>query len=166
MARATSKSTVSKPRRTTTSRTAAKTVTSKTTTRKASAAKITAPKTVAKTPAVRRSAVKAPAAPAPVVVSETTPVSDQLELRKVELIEMVVERSGVKKRDAKPAIEAALDILDEALADGRELNLKPLGKIKVNRVKQLSNAQVIICKIRRGPGLNKDAKEPLAEPAE
>ena len=166
MARATSKSTVSKPRRTTTSKTAAKPATSKSATGQNAAPKTATPKTVTKTPAVRRSAVKAPSTPAPVVVSETTPVSDQLELRKAELIEMVVERSGVKKRDAKPAIEAALDILGEALADGRELNLKPLGKLKVNRVKQLSNAQVIICKIRRGLGLDKDAKDPLAEAAE
>ncbi|MYM55761.1 HU family DNA-binding protein [Thalassovita mangrovi] len=145
MARATTKSTAAKPR--------ARTTTPKTTT--------------AKTPAVRRASAN-PAAEAPkhVVISETTPVSDELELRKAELIEMVVERSDVKKRYAKPVVEAALEILAEALADGRELNLKPLGKVKVNRLKQLSNARILTCRVRQTPMGENDANDPLAEAAE
>ena len=44
-------------------------------------------------------------------------------MRKKELIDLVVERSGLKKKDAKPIIEATLAILGGALADTRELDL-------------------------------------------
>ncbi|WP_323783292.1 HU family DNA-binding protein [Thalassovita sp.] len=126
----------------------------------------TAPKTTAKAPVRRTTAVEAAPAPDPVIVDETVPVSDELELRKAELIEMVVERSGVKKRFAKPAIEAALSILGEALADGREMNLHSLGKVKINRMKHLSNARVINCKVRQVLRTKNEENDPLAEAAE
>ncbi|WP_321832131.1 HU family DNA-binding protein [Thalassovita sp.] len=131
------------------------------TTRK-SAAKSTLPKTR------KSSSAATPAADAPeaVVVQESVPVSDLGELKKVELIEMIVERTGVKKRDAKPTIEAALQILGEALAEGRELNLQPLGKIRVNRMKKLSSARVMTCKVRQTIKEETTDPEPLAEAAE
>lgn len=118
------------------------------------AAKSTLPKTR------KSSAAATPAADAPeaVVVQESVPVSDLGELKKVELIEMIVERTGVKKRDAKPTIEAALQILGEALAEGRELNLQPLGKIRVNRMKKLSSARVMTCKVRQT--IKEESSEP------
>ncbi|MDO6800260.1 HU family DNA-binding protein [Shimia thalassica] len=85
----------------------------------------------------------------PVVVTETAPVLSAPELKKVELIDAVVERSGVKKKFAKPAIEAALAILGESLAEGRDLNLRPLGKVKVQRTKEVANAIVMTTRIRR-----------------
>jgi DNA-binding protein HU-alpha len=126
------------------------------------AAKSTLPKTR------KSSAAATPAADAPeaVVVQESVPVSDLGELKKVELIEMIVERTGVKKRDAKPTIEAALQILGEALAEGRELNLQPLGKIRVNRMKKLSSARVMTCKVRQTIKEETTDPEPLAEAAE
>lgn len=126
------------------------------------AAKSTLPKTR------KSSAAATPAADAPeaVVVQESVPVSDLGELKKVELIEMIVERTGVKKRDAKPTIEAALQILGEALAEGRELNLQPLGKIRVNRMKKLSSARVMTCKVRQTIKEETADPEPLAEAAE
>ena len=57
------------------------------------------------------------------------------QLKKKEFFERVVDRSGVRKGEAKTAIEAALAVLGEALANGEELNLPPLGKIKVARQK-------------------------------
>ena len=77
--------------------------------------------------------------------------SDQptVELKKNELIDLVVERSGIKKRDAKPAIEAALAILGQALADGRPLNLRPLGKVKVSNMKHKENALVLNLRLRQ-----------------
>ena len=70
-------------------------------------------------------------------------------MRKKELIDLVVERSGLKKKDAKPIIEATLAILGEALADTRELNLQPLGKIKVRREKLMLNGRLLVTKIRQ-----------------
>lgn len=70
-------------------------------------------------------------------------------LRKKELIDRVVARSGVKKKDAKPTIEAMLAILGEALDKGEELNLHPMGKMKVTRVIEKPNAKVMVTKVRR-----------------
>ncbi|WP_227269664.1 HU family DNA-binding protein [Roseobacter weihaiensis] len=70
-------------------------------------------------------------------------------LRKRELIESVVRRSGSKKRDAKPVVEAVLAELGEALADGRDLILPPLGRCIINREKIMPDGRVIILKVRQ-----------------
>ncbi|MBR9765434.1 MAG: HU family DNA-binding protein [Rhodobacteraceae bacterium] len=102
----------------------------------------------------------------------------QAELKKKELIERVVERSGVKKKDAKPVVEAMLTVLGEALGEGRELSLQPLGKLRVTRAKDLPNGKLMVTRIRQsGPALEEleqaaategefSAKEPLAEDGE
>ena len=135
----------------------------------------TAPK--AKTTATAKSSAKSPAqgsgspsqgttaakaaagaSPAPAVVTEGKPVVTGVELKKKELLEEVVERSGVKKKFAKPVVEAMIDVLGEALSEGREMNLQPLGKLKQQRTKDTSNAQIIVVKIRQskaaGPALD------------
>ena len=132
--------------------------------------------TTARKPAARRRAPEASVAPSPapvapaaepVVVQETAPVLTSPEMKKVELLEKVVERSGLKKRDVKPAVEAALAVLGEALAEGRALNLRPLGKIKVTKVKKLANGQVLIARVRQ-PLANptETVPDPLADAAE
>ena len=88
------------------------------------------------------------------------------ELRKKELIDMAVERSGMKKKDAKPAIEAALAILGEALADGRDLNLRPMGKVKTQRREEKSNGTVIVCRVRQPASAPKPAPSPVPHAAE
>lgn len=70
-------------------------------------------------------------------------------MKKKELIDKVVLRSGIKKKDAKPVVEAMLAVLGEALAEERTLNLQPLGKVKINRTKMVGNDKVIICKLRQ-----------------
>ncbi|NDW43649.1 DNA-binding protein [Ruegeria sp. PrR005] len=91
-------------------------------------------------------------------------------MRKRELIDLVVARSEVKKKFAKPAVEAMLAILGEAISDGRSLNLSPMGKLKVNRSTDKGTGQVIICKLRRSTQdsapVEKLDQDPLAEPAE
>jgi len=81
--------------------------------------------------------------------TDATPEVERAVLRKKELIERVVARSGVKKKDAKPAIEAMLAVLGEALAAGEDLNLQPLGKVMVKRTNQQKNAKVMVCRIRQ-----------------
>jgi nucleoid DNA-binding protein len=108
--------------------------------------------TVAKT--TEKAAVKAPVTvtstgPVPKVVTVSTPVVGEADMRKKELIDLVVERSGIKKKDAKPTIEAVLAILGEAIASGRELNLQPFGKLRINRSEEKSNGRVIVCKLRQ-----------------
>lgn len=95
--------------------------------------------------------------PAPRVVAVATPVVAAPELRKKELIDAVVERSGIKKKDAKPVIEAMLAVLGETVSKGRELNLQPLGKLKINRTEEKANARVIACRLRQSLSVSPDA---------
>jgi hypothetical protein len=69
-------------------------------------------------------------------------------IKKKPFLDEAIKRSGVEKKYAKPAIEAALALLSEALIDGKKVNLPPLGKIKVNRVKDLSDAKVLKLSLR------------------
>lgn len=85
----------------------------------------------------------------PVVVTENPVVDAGPELRKQELLDKVVTRAEVKKKLAKPVVEAVLEILGEALAEGREMNLQPLGKVKLNRIRDMAHARVIVTKIRQ-----------------
>ncbi|MEX0349723.1 MAG: HU family DNA-binding protein [Paracoccaceae bacterium] len=106
------------------------------------------------------------AKPEPKVVAVSAPVVTAPELRKKELIEQVVARSGVKKKDAKPAVEALLSILGETLADGREFNLQPFGKLKINRREEKANGRVVVCRLRQSASAADQKKEPLAQPAD
>jgi DNA-binding protein HU-alpha len=80
-------------------------------------------------------------------------------MRKKELIDTVVEHSGMKKKDVKPVVESMLEVLGAALAEKRELNLQPLGRVKIRREKQLPNGRMLIAKIRQAnPNNGKDTE--------
>lgn len=85
-------------------------------------------------------------------------------LRKKHLIDRVVQRSGVKKKDAKPVVEAMLAELGEMLSSGQDLVLPPLGKLHVNREKPVPNGRVLIVKIRQRDILPGDAVATSDEP--
>ncbi len=107
-----------------------------------------------------------PAGAGPTLVEAPRAVIVGPVMRKKELIDTVVERSGIKKKDAKPVIEAMLDVLGEALADNRELNLLPMGKIKVINEKDLSNGKLMRVKVRQvTPSENANPK-PRADTAD
>ena len=88
-------------------------------------------------------------APAATVVDGPQAVILGPVLRKKELIETVVTRSGIKKKDAKPVVDAMLAVLGDALADNRDLILPPLGRIKIRREKKLPNGRVLTVKVRQ-----------------
>ena len=70
-------------------------------------------------------------------------------LKKPDLLDQVVARTNLKKRDVKPAVEAALALMGDALRDGVELNLPPLGKVRVVKSKDLDGgATVVTLKLR------------------
>ena len=95
------------------------------------------------------------------------PVVSEPDMRKKELIDLAVARSGVKKKDAKPTVEAVLAILGEAIAEGRELNLQPFGKLRINRSEVKPNGRVIVCKLRQSNAAKKLLlDESIAKPVE
>lgn len=114
----------------------------------------------AKTSVDNTAAVTASApASTPVVVESLQTVVSGPVMRKRELIDLVVEKSGIKKKDAKPVVEAMLAVLGEAVSDGRELNLQPFGKVKVRRAKEMPNARVMVTKIRQSINTVPEAAE-------
>lgn len=99
--------------------------------------------------------------PMPKVVTDEKPVSLDPAMRKKDLIDAVTLRSGIKRKDAKPVVEAMLAVLGEAIADGRELNLQPLGKVKINRTKLASNGRVITVRVRQSLSYKSGPKDPV-----
>ncbi|MFQ1699910.1 HU family DNA-binding protein [Loktanella agnita] len=86
-------------------------------------------------------------------------------IRKAEFLERVTIRSGLKKRDVKPALEAAMAELADALIKGEELVVPPLGKLRVVKSKEINNgAQVLTLKLRTPNDASRQVKTGLAEP--
>ena len=126
---------------------------------------------VVKAPAV----AAAPKVTAPPAASEAKPAAAKMpvftgeEMKKKTLIDEVVMRSGVKKKDAKPVVEALLEVMGEAIAEGREMNLQPFGKIKYKRAKEDASNRVVIANIRQRKepvSTAKIAQEAVAEATE
>ena len=87
------------------------------------------------------------------------------ELKKKELIELVVARTELKRPQARAAVEAALEILGASVAKGEALNLEPFGKLKVAKEKDIGQARVFTCRVRQRKA-GKAPAAPLAEAAE
>lgn len=107
--------------------------------------------------------------PAPTLVSEAPVVSTTPALRKKELISTIVERSGVRKKFTKPVVEAMLTVLGDAISEGRDMNLQPMGRIKQQRAKDIANARVVVAKIRQNKpvdAVTDDRKTAVATAAE
>lgn len=148
------------------------TTTSKSTTTRSKAA-TTAKQSTAKTAAAKASttattSTAAPAAKSPelTVVSEVTPKLTTGEMKKRELIKAVMARSGARQKLAKPVVEAMLAIMGETLAEGRELNLPPMGKIKIQRQKKVSGGIVSVLKMRRTDNMVANAAENALDDAD
>lgn len=72
-----------------------------------------------------------------------------VELKKKDLIDRVVKASGMKRGQVKPAVEATLAVLGDALQKGEDLNLEPMGKLKVKNEKDVGAAHIYSCRVRR-----------------
>jgi hypothetical protein len=104
------------------------------------------PKLVAK-PAPQPAASKAPVlvatpndAPADAIIVQTK-IKD--------LIDRVAAATGQKPKDVRDVVVATLAALGTALDQGEALNVPPLGKIKVNRSRDLDNGASLTLKLRR-----------------
>ncbi len=134
----------------------------KTTTKRSRTSKTTAPKktkssttkAATTTKAKAGAPAKPKAAPAaqsvkPSVVNAPEAVVVGPSLRKKELIDAVVQRTGLKKRDVRPVVESMLGVVGEALAEGRELVAQPLGKLKVHKKKTTSSKRILFAKVHQ-----------------
>ncbi len=90
-------------------------------------------------------------------------------LRLKELIDRIVATVGVKKKDAKPVIEATLKHLGDALEAGESLILQPLGRLRVNKARGTASGDMLTVKLKRSGGgkpAAKPARQGLAEDGE
>lgn len=70
--------------------------------------------------------------------------------KKADLIAQVTEATGLKRRDVKAVVEASLSAMAQAMADGRDLNAMPLGKLRQIKTKELASGAVVhTLKLRR-----------------
>jgi len=132
--------------------------------RKSTPAKSSTVKLKAVTPAEAKAPkAAAPTAPRPTIVNSATPVVAAHQVKKPEFLERALARTDIKRRDAKPAMEAALAELAKILMDGDEVNVPPMGKIKVVKSKDVGEgAQVLTLKLRTmkdGAGQGKIAED-------
>lgn len=89
------------------------------------------------------------AAPQTKIVNPAVSVPQGEMIKKPEFLDRAVERTDVKKREAKPAIEAALAVPAVSLINGEELNLPPMGKLRVVKSKDVGEgAEVLTLKLR------------------
>lgn len=98
---------------------------------------------------------------------ETTALRTRNILKKKDFTDRAIEKSGLKKADAKAAVEATLATLADALANGDELILPPLGKLKVVREKDHPKGRILMLRLQllpTGPDEFTGGTEPLAEP--
>ena len=94
-----------------------------------------------------------------------TPSHDQTDMmKKPDLLDAVVAKTNLKKRDVKPALEAAFAIMADALRDGQALNLPPLGKMRVIKSKEMEGgASVVTVKLRTPKNASVAATTGVAE---
>ncbi len=91
--------------------------------------------------------------------TSTTEENATPEFRRPELIEKVMERSGMKRKDVKPVVEAMLAVMGDLLVEETDMNIAPLGKIMVKNCKDIEKAHVLTVKIRRAKGMEQTQSE-------
>ena len=151
----------SKPKPTSTKKT------KRSTTRAAS----TKPKAAAKTAAKPTAAVSVVTAKTaePQTSQTATPAGakpDAPELTKKEMVERMVAASGMKKGDARRALEASMEAVAQALREGYNLSLPPLGKIKIARTKDTPNGKMVVLRTKLKDPAKAVPKDPLAAATE
>ena len=129
------------------------------------------------TPRIPKTSLATAAAPTDTATTAAAAIKTRSVLKKKDFMDRAIERSGVRKSDAKAAVEATLAVLAEALAKGEELVLPPLGKIKVTREKTNPRGRILMLRLVLAPDEQGDEQgdepgdfaagsEPLAEAAE
>lgn len=70
------------------------------------------------------------------------------EISKKELLERVVDESGMKRSDVRQVLDATLRVLGTAIGEGATIAAAPLGKIKVTRSKETPNGKLAVCRVK------------------
>ena len=130
---------------------------------KAAKAKTAAPKPVANKPAVPAPKVREskPATDAPPAAEKGGTET----LRMKDLLALVTEASGGKKKGVKEIVEATLAALSGALSKGNAINLPGFGRAKVAHAEDIGGGKPMTIKLRTqsSPRSKSEDKDALAE---
>ena len=124
-------------------KTASNTTAAKAVTKTTEAAKPAAPKR-----SRTKAAITKPVAAAKAARVAAVPDTATKEITKKALVEDFMEESGMKKGDARRAVDAMLVVLHKALHDGNDIAAAPLGKIKIVRKKETPNGQLAVLRVK------------------
>lgn len=124
-------------------------------------------KAAAKLPKPAKAAKPAKAKPAKAAKPATSSARTKASmLRLRDLVDAVAKATGASKKDAKIAAVATLASLVAALKRGDDLNLPPLGRVRVAKAAAKDGAPVLTLKLRLGTPGGPGAKEALADDGE
>lgn len=84
-----------------------------------------------------------------------------VQIKKKDFVEQVAAAAGVKKAEARAAVDAALAIIADRVLAGDELNLPPLGKLRLMKEKDTGKARIATLRLQVAAG--EEASDPLAE---
>ena len=80
-------------------------------------------------------------------------IQPRLQLRMRDILERVVDRSGMKKGEARTAIEATMAVIGEAIENGEDIDLPGFGKLKLQREKETQRGKAYVLRlVRNTPG--------------
>ena len=69
-----------------------------------------------------------------------------------EFLLRVAARTGLRAQKVRPVLDAAMDELGRLLSQGHTLQHPSLGKLSVNRKREMADVEVLICKLGRKVG--------------
>jgi DNA-binding protein HU-alpha len=95
-------------------------------------------------------------------VVSTRAVRSGAQIKKKDMVERVATASGVKKADVKAVLDATFVLIAERLAAGDELQVPPLGRLRMLREKDTGRARIATLRLQLA-GDEDGSKDPLAE---
>lgn len=91
-----------------------------------------------------------------------TGIEPRLQLRMRDILERVVDRSGMKKGEARTAIEATMAVIGEAIENGEDIDLPGFGKLKIQKEKETGKGKAYLLRLIRNRA-SEGGKPGLAE---
>jgi nucleoid DNA-binding protein len=88
-----------------------------------------------------------------------------VQIKKKDFIDKVVAASGAKKADARAVVDATLALLADRVLAGDEVNLPPLGKLRLLKEKDTGKARIATLRLQVASD-EESVTDPLAEPEE
>lgn len=102
------------------------------------------------------------AKPAEAKVQPSRAARTGVQVKKKDLVDSIVTRSGIKKPDVRATLDATLAIIAERLMAGDELVLPPLGRVRLLKERQTPKARIATLRLQQSSDAD-TATDPLAE---